>query len=196
MNFLHYELKADILCLGERIKKGTYRPTIQTIPYTQITGALRAYLSYREVHAIGNISKFKSIDQIVYSPRDRTSDVSKLPITVEALSNVVGNIFIKNNGEVFPEEFSIVLGALRTKGFGRSKLKYLGKIDMTEDTLSEGKFNSRIPVEHLDKFMITVIRPVYGFLLKPISPTEAIWVKSIFEDSEIKAPKFLLKEGE
>lgn len=109
------------------------------------------------------------------------------------LTDVIGDVYILYDNQVFPEKFEIVLGGLRTKGFGRSRLKYLEKIHVTENVLSEGNFNSRIPVEYLDQFMITVIRPVYGFLLKPLSPTEAIWVKSIFEESEINAPKFLIK---
>ena len=43
MEFLEYKLRSDMLCLGERTKKGTFKPTITTIPYSQITGAIKAY---------------------------------------------------------------------------------------------------------------------------------------------------------
>ncbi len=42
MSFLEFSFSSDMLILGERFKKGQYRPVITTIPYSQITGALQA----------------------------------------------------------------------------------------------------------------------------------------------------------
>ena len=71
-----------MLCMGERIKKGTFRPTIRTIPYSQITGALKAVFGDKEIHAVGHLIEDKmhnKVDYLTYSPRDRELETSKLP---------------------------------------------------------------------------------------------------------------------
>ena len=50
--FLVYYLHSDAICLGERVKKGTYRTTVTTVPYTHITGALRTHFD-GDIHAVG-----------------------------------------------------------------------------------------------------------------------------------------------
>ncbi|MDI6810970.1 MAG: hypothetical protein QMD80_04745 [archaeon] len=188
MEFIKYFLTSDMLCLGERIKKGTFRPTIRTIPYTQITGALKAVFGDRDIHAVGHLvedKKYNKVDYLTYSPRDRGIETSKLPLTVEFLTNVLGHIYILKNGDTkdLEEEFEIVMGALKSKGFGRCKLKkvqefeitFCGKynkeecvkiLNMCKERIDEnlicveimnkanGLLNTRIPEKYLEKFGI------------------------------------------
>ena len=199
MEFIKYTLTSDMLCMGERIKKGTFRQTIRTIPYSQITGALKAVFGDKEIHAVGHLIEDKrhnKVDYLTYSPRDRGLETSKLPLTVEFLTDVFGTAYVlkSEDTENFPEEFEIRMGAMKSRGFGLCTLKRLNGIN--KFTTKKGVLNTRIPEEHLDKFGIRkVIKPVYGYLFKPTSRTTGIYVRSLFEGSEIAGPEFLLEEG-
>lgn len=199
MEFIKYILTSDMLCMGERIKKGTFRPTIRTIPYSQITGALKAVFGEREIHAVGHLTKngkHNKVDYLTYSPRDRELGTSKLPLTVEFLTDVFGTAYVlkTEDTEDFPEEFEIRMGAMKSRGFGLCTLKKSNEVN--NFTTKKGVLNTRIPEEHLDKFGIrNVIKPVYGYLFKPTSSTTGVYVRSLFEGSEIAGPEFLLEEG-
>lgn len=99
MEYLHYIFHSETLCIGERIKKGTFRPTVMTIPYTTITGALKTHFGGEEIHAVGCIESYDSKDYLTYSPRDRRTGVSKIPISLEFLVNVRGHVYVLKNNE-------------------------------------------------------------------------------------------------
>jgi len=197
MEYIHYTFKSETLCIGERIKKGTFRPMVMTIPYTTITGALRTYFGGGEIHAVGWIESYDSKDYLTYSPRDRRTGVSKIPISLEFLVNVKGHIYILNNKETekIPGRFELRLGALRVKGLGYTQFIKNDVVEVDENQLEYGELNTRIPLEHIDKFLIKPIKPIYGYLLKPVSLSKAVYVKSLFEGSEVFAPWFLTKGG-
>jgi len=197
MEYLHYIFHSETLCIGERIKKGTFRPTVMTIPYTTITGALKTHFGGEEIHAVGCIESYDSKDYLTYSPRDRRTGVSKIPISLEFLVNVRGHVYVLKNNETekIPDRFELKLGALRVKGLGYTQFMKNDVIEVDEGQLEYGELNTRIPLEHLDKFLIKPIKPIYGYLLKPVSLSEAVYVKSLFEGSEVFAPWFLTKGG-
>ncbi|MBN1761886.1 MAG: hypothetical protein JW878_02235 [Methanomicrobia archaeon] len=201
MEFIKYRLTSDMLCMGERIKKGTFRPTIRTIPYTQITGALKAVFGDNDIHAVGHLvedKKHNKVDYLTYSPRDRGIETSKLPLTIEFLTGVLGSIYIVKNEVTkdFAEEFEIRMGAMKSRGFGLCTLKKLTELNDSRPERDRGVLNTRIPEEHLETFGVSgVIKPVYGFLFKPLSDTSGVYVRSLFEGSEIAGPKFLLEHG-
>jgi len=197
MDYIHYKFQSETLCVGERIKKGTFRPTVITIPYTTITGALKSHFGRSEIHAVGNIVSYGSKEYLTYSPRDRMIGVSKLPISVEFLTAVRGNIYIlkTEDTEDFPDRIEIKIGALRVKGLGFTVLIKNGIIETNERQVDIGELNTRIPIEHLNSFLIKPIKPRYGYLLKPLSFSEAIYVLSLFEGSEVYAPRFLINGG-
>ncbi len=198
MEFIKYILTSDMLCMGERIKKGTFRPTIRTIPYSQITGALKVATGKKDIHAVGHLiddKEHNKVDYITYAPRDRGGDYSRLPITIEFLNNVLGYVYILKNKDTedFPEELEIKMGAMKSKGFGLCHLRKIEEINAYE--LDRGFLVTRIPEEHVDKFDIRkIFKPVYGYLFKPISLSTGVYVRSLFEDSEIIGPKFLIKK--
>lgn len=197
IEFLHYRFQSETLCIGERIKKGTFRPTVMTIPYTTITGALKTHFGGEEIHAVGYIENYDSKDYLTYSPRDRRIGVSKIPISLEFLVNVRGHIYIVKNRETekLPDKFEVKIGALRAKGLGYTQFTKDSTIKTDEGVLEYGELNTRIPLEYLDKFLIKPVKPIYGYLLKPLSLSEAVYVKSLFEGSEVYAPRFLIKRG-
>lgn len=193
--FLTYDLSAEILILGER-PKGVFRPTIRTIPYSQITGALRYYLEDTELHAVGFFINDPEVDLMVFSPREQIENTSKLPITVEVLKNPLGRIIISgyNGIEDFPSKFTLPLGSMKSKGFGRCNLFNKKEIKTKE---SKGELKTRIPIDVLPRFGITFetkSRIVYGYL--PISRglnEPPIYQKSLFEGSEVNGPEILLR---
>jgi len=196
MKYVHYSFHSETLCIGERIKKGTFRPTVMTIPYSQITGALKSHFGGKEIHAVGHIVSYEAKDYLTYSPKDRTIGTSKFPISIEFLIDVQGNVYVLKNEETenFPDRIEIKIGALRAKGLGHTVLTKNGIVEIDENRLELGELNTRIPLEYLDKFLIKPIKPRYGYLIKPLSLSKAVYVISLFEGSEVYAPRFLIKE--
>ncbi|HEC88520.1 MAG TPA: hypothetical protein ENI52_04295 [Thermoplasmata archaeon] len=198
MKFIEYILISDMLCMGERIKKGTFRPTIRTIPYSQITGALKSLFGGKEIHAVGHLvkdKKYNKVDYLTYSPRDRGLEISKLPLTIEFLTDVLGYVYVLENDFVreFPEEFEIWMGAMKSRGFGLCTLKKSREI--TDLAIKPGILNTRIPEEHLSQFGIRkIIKPVYGYLFRPTSDNTGVYLRSLFDGSEIAGPEFLLEK--
>lgn len=178
--------------MGERIKKGQFRPTVTTIPYTQITGALKAIFGDKEIHAVGHLENYEK-NYLTYSPRDRTLNTSKLPLYIEFLTNVQGRVYILIEDFPDEDEIEITMGALKSKGFGRCVLRRIGNID--ELGIMRGTLNTRIPEELKDIFVIKkIIKPRYGYLFKPTSETSGVYVLSLFEGSEVVGPRFLLEK--
>jgi len=154
--------------------------------------ALRKWTENKNLHATGVLDSYES-DYFVYSPMERVSKTSKIPLQVEILSNVKGKVYIvKNDDMELPDEFEIFLGALISKGFGKCYLKFIDSIAKVK--IRKGFLNTRIPCEHLDIFSIkNVMKPVYGYLFERTSDTSGVYVKSLFEGSEVAGPVFLLK---
>lgn len=203
IRFWEYELTSDLLCIGERIKKGLVRPCVKTIPYSTITGALRQEVlgvpSWQQVgHAVGFLEEGYSEVTFVGGPQDAATGVSKLPLTVFALANVRGKVFIvydEHTKDLDPKlQFS--MGALKSKGFGRVCLRRVGErpIEVDPDGCVLGRLRTRIPESLLLTFGITppAIKPVYGYLFKPTSDTGGVWVRSLFQGSIVRAPALLV----
>ena len=80
------------------------------------------------------------------------------------------------------------------KGFGACKLEFTKEI--TDPNISRGILATRIPCSFLGMFMIrSVVKPFFGYLFKPTSDASGVYVKSIFEGSEVVGPNVLLKEA-
>ena len=158
MNFIEYTITSDMLCMGERIKKGQFRPTVTTIPYSQITGALKAVFGNKDIHAVGyfpfdNEQEFirKHTQILTYSPRDRAINTSIIPLYIEYLADVEGKVFIAEIEDIKDELESsdsilIYMGAFKSKGFGRCTLKDRKKISEEDLDIHEGTLNTRIPI--------------------------------------------------
>lgn len=158
MNFIEYTLTSDMLCMGERIKKGQFRPTVTTIPYSQITGALKAVFGDKDIHAAGHFQfnteqefRGKHTQILTYSPRDRAINTSIIPLYIEYLMDVEGKVFIAETDSIknkleSNESISIYMGAFKSKGFGSCTLKDRRKISEEDLYIREGTLNTRIPI--------------------------------------------------
>lgn len=196
---IEYTLTAETLCMGEREKAGIFKPCCQTIRYSQITGALRHKFGNNEIHAVGYLVKengYSHTDYLVYSPRERVTEISKVPLQVEFLRNVKAKIFVLENDATkdFPNEFEISMGAMLSKGFGRCNLLKIKPFESGNP--NRGILNTRIPIKHQVLFgIIKIFKPIYGYLFEPDEkdPSTGKYILSLFEGSEIIAPDFLIK---
>lgn len=193
MRFWEYRLTSPALCLGERLKAGLFRPCdSRTIRYSAITGALRQIVQ-GEVHAAGYILQDPppQVRHWIYGPRDRGAGVSKLPITVQYLANVEGRVYVLANGDRPPPSLEFSLGALKSHGLGRCRMELLGAID---PPTMRGWLLTRLPEEVAPLFGVTPVQPRFGYLFRPTSSTDGVYVRSLFEDSLVEGPACLVKE--
>ena len=196
MRFIEFDLHSDALCMGERTKGGLLRPCCRTIRYSQISGALRKKFGVGDIHAAGYLvdgNGYNRTNYLIYSPRERVSGVSKVPLQVEFLTNVRGKVYALENDSTanFPDRFVIYMGAFTSKGFGLCKLKKVAVVEA--EPPAKGILRTRIPLDKLATFNVRrVIRAVHGYLFEPTSPTTGIYVLSLFEGSEVVAPEFLI----
>ncbi len=207
--YIEYELTSELLCIGERTKKGTFRPCVKTIPFSTITGALREKFSRSDIYAVGkfaseyleNIDEFRNIH--VYSPRYIIEDVARLPLKIEFLTDVKAHIYLflsDKEDEAFYQHaqnknFDIVMGAFKTKGFGNCHLEFLRIIE--DPKIVSGKLQTRIPDPEIypNYFGIREVKkPVYGYLFEPTNKVTGKYIKSIFEGSWVEGYDFLIEE--
>lgn len=192
MRFHEYRLTSTALCLGERLKAGLFRPCdTRTIRYSAITGALRQYLM-GEVHAAGYILQdpLPQVRHWVYAPRDRGAGVSKLPITVQYLANVEGRVYVIPDGAEPLRQLEFSLGALKSHGLGRCHMELLGTV---EPPTVRGELLTRLPEDVAPLFGVKAIQPRYGYLFRPTSATDGVYIRSLFEDSLVEGPACLVQ---
>jgi len=201
--FLHFELKTKALAIGERIKGGTFRPCIETIPTSTLKGSFRDHFGLEDVLAIGFFREDTyQKDIFSYAPFDAFLGTAKLPISLEYLKPaydtkaVEADIYVVKNEAVkllvkdAPTEIS--LGALKSKGFGRCELRYIGEI---KPNLKVGYMKGRLLKDECNVFGITkVIKPCYGYLFYPTSEVSGVYKRALFEGSIIEGPEILIKE--
>ncbi|MBI5304827.1 MAG: hypothetical protein HY868_22015 [Chloroflexi bacterium] len=171
-----------------------------SIPYSQITGALRARRRGEgresDIHAVGRIQKFRR-ETKMRGLRDVFSDTAKLPLEIEFLSDVHARVYIPTDGDAAELEADLMLemGAYRSLGFGQCRLK------RTKPALEfkpvEGRLAVRVPENSrvLELFQIQVKMPIFGYLFQPDAAHEGgEYVRALFEDSWVSAPLPFLKE--
>ncbi len=201
VRFWEYKLEAETLCLGERVKKATFRPTLLTIPSTQATGAIRAATDRADLWAIGYLEedylRQPLVERVVYAPRDKGTDISKLPLEVQVLRDVRARMFVRAEGDQPPfQRLNLTLGAFRSKGIGRASLLLNGHEVSLK--VEEGELKSRIPEQDLAMVGIeTVMKPIYGYLFKPNPPGDEYslsgrYVRALFEKSLVKGYAFII----
>jgi len=209
--FWEYELLTrwgdhdEPLCLGERIKKGTFRPCHkQAIPFSSIVGALRSHLGKdltTDIFATGYLTGYDSVEYFVMAPTDAALRTVKppAPISVQFLRGARGRVFIdvtdsqmQSALEAESPEFEITLGAMKSTGFGRCLLRRSPNAVSTEPVA--GKLLTRIPEKLSERFGITeVVKPVYGYLFEPSDLETGKYVRALCEDSEVRGYGFLVK---
>ncbi len=205
--FWVYTLTADTLCLGERTKKGTYRASIEScIPYSQITGALRALYGGGghefDLHAVGELLSFQR-QRITQGLRDRLTGISVLPIEAEILVNVRGRVYVVYNDYTarLPERIELKMGAFRSKGIGGCVLDRPADRPPLEVTETQkGQLAVRLPDDEaiLRLFGVEeVLMPVWGYLFRPDERhVSGQYVRALFEGSLVRGPGIFLQSEE
>lgn len=204
MDFLIYELRARALCLGERAKGNLFKPCLETIPFSAISGALSkrfgggAGNQEAEIKAVGFLQEAVGRNRrelLTCAPRDRVQNISKIPLQVEFLQDVLATIVIVSNhaAEGLPDGFSLVLGGMRSHGFGQAELKLQEKRPAANPNL--GSLRVRLPEDEAANFGIVKVEiPVYGYLFKPTPGTHTgVYVRSLFEGSRVIGPAPIVK---
>lgn len=212
--FLKFRLYAQALHIGERIKGGTFRPCIETIPSSTLEGAFRHQFGIHDIKAIGFLSKdsYKK-DVFTYAPFDKTLKTAKLPITAEFLipnkerdiPKITGSIYILDENDKTKrlseqEVLHISLGAFKSRGFGECTLKFMEKLESGEPKI--GYLRGRLRETDVNAFGITrVIKRCSGYLFEPTIdntrqafPITGTYKPALFEGSIVKGPKFLLDD--
>jgi len=201
--FLCFELETQAIAIGERIKGGTFRPCIESIPTSTLKGSFRDHFGLANVLAIGFFREWTyEKDSFTYAPFDAFLGIAKLPISLEYFKPANGtkaveaDIYVVKNKttesiiKVTPTEIS--LGALKSKGFGRCELRYIGEV---KTDLKVGYLKGRLLEKELNAFGITkVIKPCYGYLFYPTSEVGGVYKRALFEGSIVEAPEILMKE--
>ena len=202
--FLHFKLSTQAVAIGERVKGGTFRPCIETIPTSTLKGAFKGQFGLENVAAIGFFDKASCEKALfTYSPFDAVLNISKLPITLEYLkpkhdSNaVIADIYaLKNEAtesllKSIPS--TIYIGALKSKDFGRCNLYYIKEV---KTTLKVGYLRGRLLEEEATSFgIVKIIKASYGYLFYPINRITGVYKRALFERSIIKGPEILI-DGE
>ncbi len=199
-----FSLTAKSLCLGERNKKGTYRSSlVNCIPYSQITGALRAKFGSSGkadfLHAVGSLKVFRR-QSLVRGTRDVASGISRLPIEADILTDVEAVVYLADNAYTrdLPPAFEVQMGAFRSQGLGICWLER--KADsrpIPVQPAEEGILQVRLPDEPgiLALFGVQTIAPVWGYLFRPdVRHEGGQYVRALFEGSIVAAPVFLLNQ--
>ncbi|MBM4466327.1 MAG: hypothetical protein FJ014_12365 [Chloroflexi bacterium] len=205
MSLWRYTLTAPSLCLGERTKKGTYRASIECcIPYSQITGALRARYGTDQghIHAVGLLTSFNR-QTVMRGVRDRAAGLSTLPLEAEVLVNVKGTIYVAVNEYTthLPTEIDLEMGAFRSQGIGRCHLsRPVTQRPLPVTPTVQGRLAVRLPEDKivLRLFGIEeVIMPIWGYLFEPDEQhVGGQYVRALFEGSIVHGPAMLLGKEE
>lgn len=206
MDFLIYELTAEALHLGERAKGNILKPCLHTIPFSAITGALSRVFgtspengsAWGGIKAVGFLAEGvgrNRVETLTYSPRDRVAGISKIPLQVEFLADVLATVLVVGDGEAvkLPNTFQIVLGGMRSHGFGTAELRF--KERGAAGNPRPGLLRVRLPEEEAETFgIVKVVMPIYGYLFRPAPGTQSgVYVRSLFEGSRVVAPELLLE---
>jgi hypothetical protein len=134
------------------------------------------------------------VEITIVAPRDAVSGVSKLPITVEFLTEVRGKLFVlvDERTEKLGEHFCMYMGGMRYKGMGLVSLERTGEI--REPGFRAGSLLTRIPETQKHHFGIdTVTAQRLGYLFQPTSQRGGLYVRSLFEGSRVRGYEFLLE---
>jgi len=199
--FIKFKVNAQSVAICERIKKGNYRPCIETIPSSTVAGFIKDYFAINDVYGIGFFQEGTyEKETFIYAPFDNVLDNAKLPISIEYLRPINGmhdisaEVYILLSDETKQianiDGFTISIGALRNKGFGEC---HFIKEEIIEPGVKVGYLKGRLREFEAEKFGIErILRPIYGYLFKPTSEIGGEWVRALFEESIIRGYDFII----
>jgi hypothetical protein len=148
--FLRYHLRAETLCLGERIRGGVFRPCSLVFPYTSVSGALTSALgAVSPVHAVARFRRgdgeSNRLETLTFAPHDRTRFISVISLQIEYLANVEAELFLAktDHSARYPRKLGFSMGAMKSKGFGRCEIEF--EEEVTCGNPARGRLCIRLP---------------------------------------------------
>jgi hypothetical protein len=210
--YFEFGFKCKQLILGERIKKGTFRPCLSDyilqngrkivpLPFSTITNALKHHLGFsKKIFALGYLTDYTR-EIFEFSPSDVALNSAKIPLQTEFFSDASGVFYVKRTSDIETEKDilnikGLRLGGMKSKGFGKCNLNFERIMKLKKVLIGELKV--RLYEDVLKEFGTSeVIVPEVGYLFKPDENdwTKGQWIKSIFEGSIVaNAPDFLVDD--
>ncbi len=206
--FLHLRLTTRGIAIGERVKKGTFRPCVDNLPSSTLIGCFREHFGLRQTVALGIFrpGSYRK-ETLTYAPFDACLRTAKLPLTLEYLvpagqGEIQADVYVVSTAEarrVFttsPGYWVISLGAMRSKGLGESSLKYIEELNPARRTgvLRAHLRESDARVVGIDLEQ-DLIRPQYGYLFRPDSyGIGGQYERALFTGTIVTGPDFLIGE--
>ncbi|SRR5581483_1751463 len=207
--FFHLRLTTRAIAIGERVKKGTFRPCVDNLPSSTLIGCLREHFGLTQAVAIGIFrpGSYRK-ETLTYAPFDACLRTAKVPLTLEYLVPAAGerevqaDVYVVSTPEasrVFktsPGYWVISLGGMRSKGLGESLLKYIEetKPKRRTGTLLAHMRESDAPALGIDLEQ-DLIRPRYGYLFRPGScRIGGQYERALFTGTILTGPDFLIGE--
>jgi hypothetical protein len=150
------------------MKSGVFRPTCRVLRYSQVSGALRRKFGTSDLHAAGYLTEdgeHNQAEYLIYAPRDRATEISKIPLEIEVLRQVQGKVFVVQNetAKSLPEAFDLTLGGALSWGLGVCQLTKKGIVDDKDTVYEPDKeglvLATRLP---LKRYPLTLPSPTRG----------------------------------
>lgn len=209
--FLRLRLTTQAIAIGERVKRGTFRPCVEIIPTSTMMGCLAEHYDLHGVAAIGFFdSRTYQKKLFTYAPFDAVLGTAKLPLTIEYLApaeghrGIVGEVYVAATEEtrkIFAKgaQHFIAIGALRSKGFGLCQLIFEEEVqpDYKVGYLRGHLRESDAPAFGIDPRPIreggTIISPRYGYLFRPDSyRIGGKYERALLAETILRGPDFLI----
>lgn len=207
--FIRLRLTTRAVAVGERVKKGTFRPCVETLPTSTLMGCFSEHFGFKESVAVGFLQPGTYRKEIfTYAPFDAYLKTAKLPFMSEFLvpaigqQEIVGEVYVAATTEaktvLTPDQgpWSVTLGAMRSKGFGQCSLQYIGEV---RPVLKTGYLRGHLRETDAPAFGIdleeNLIRPFYGYLFRPDTPhVGGKYERALFIGTILTGPDFLIGE--
>ncbi len=204
--FLKLRLTIKAVAIGERVKRGTFRPCVETLPTSTMMGCLREHFGLEDVVAIGFFDHNTYQKKLfTYAPFDAAIGTAKLPLTIEYLApakgrqEIVAAVYVaatEQTRRVFANQVShtVTIGALRSKGFGQCQLWFESEIQPERRVgyLRGNLRESDAPAFGID-VQRDVIRPCYGYLFRPDGyRIGGQYERALFAETILEGPDFLI----
>lgn len=207
-SFLRLHLTTLAVAIGERVKKGTFRPCVETIPTSTLMGCFFEHFGFRDFVAIGFFDKDSYQKKLhTYAPFDSAIGTAKLPLVIEYLApkdgikEITGDIYVAASDEtrcIFNDnsDYLVSIGAMRSKGFGQLRLRLKQEV---QPITKIGYLRGRLRENDALAFGIDpkrdIISPNYGYLFRPdMHRISGHYERAILPGTILEGPDFLIEE--
>lgn len=202
IELIELSLEIESVIIGERFKGGVFRPCLNILPSSTIKGALFHFFGINSPAVGFFIEDTYQFDEISYSIHDKALHSAKMPLFSSYLkpkyksTKIQAQIYLPINEQSKKlREYkgeSIQIGALKSKGFGKSKIIDIEEIN---SEIKQGNLKVSIFEDETEYYKINQISPIFGFLFKPdIFRINGEYIRALQPGSIVNAPSVIIKE--